>query len=29
MAVLWPLNRLGSVDVPDVFATIPAPEAAR
>ena len=29
MAVLWPLNRLGSVDVPDVFATIPAPESAR
>lgn len=28
MAVLWPLNRLGSVDVPDVFATIPAPESA-
>lgn len=28
MAVLWPLSRLGSVDVPDVFATIPAPDAA-
>ncbi len=28
MNVLWPLNRISSVSIPDVFASVPAPDAS-